>query len=161
MIDLPRGVYVDFRRTPDGWRAELRFKLTDGQNQIRVSGDDAGLEEHEAGPGAALARAAAVARMVTENPLMANVLPPGSVAAVSAARALAKAAKRGILDRPINGKPLYQHFTGAWRKLATGLRNAARGGGGAPPQLAGGPLQLADGRSERGWRADRTLGCPR
>ncbi len=135
----PRGVYVDFGRTPSGgWRGELRFTITDGGNAIRVSGSDEG----DSGPAAALHRAVSMADRLTSDPAIANLLPPGTVAAISTVRTLARAAKRGILGRKINGKPLWQHFSGAFGALAKALHHAEQGKSSAG--MAGGPLLLAD-----------------
>ncbi|MGN6111196.1 MAG: hypothetical protein ACTHU0_39220 [Kofleriaceae bacterium] len=139
---LPRGVYVTVRRDPDGiWRGELRFNLTDGGTGFRVSGTDEGTG---GGPGAALQRAVTTANALTSNPVIANMLPPGTVAAISAVRTLARAAKRGKLGLHINGKPLYKHFSGVLGKLAKALHGDKKKGS---PSLSGGPpLQLVDGR---------------
>lgn len=149
MSKYPRGVYVDFRRTPEGgWRGEMRFQLTDGHNMFRVAGDDDGTP---GGAAHALSRAVAMADRLTSDPMVAQLLPPGTKLAIATVKSLAKAAHRGILGREIDGKPLYKHFTGAFGKLARALHGAEQK---KQSTLAGGPLLLAD------RRAGDIGGCP-
>lgn len=72
------------RRTPDGHVAIVRFRTGDGPNGIAT------VSAIGADEGDALARAAVLAKQITESPIFAAVAPPGTAAAIKAISAIAK-----------------------------------------------------------------------
>lgn len=142
MSKFPRGVYFDVKRVPGGgWKADLRFAVTDGGTGFRVSGTDEGEEEPSAAR--AVKRAIQIADRLTSDPTVAAMLPPGTVLAMQTVKGIAKAAARGILGHKVNGKPLWKHFSGAFGSIARTLHQASEKKTAA---LSGGPLLLADRR---------------
>lgn len=69
------------RRTPDGWRADIEFRLAGLGCAVGADGPS---------QRQALARAAAIANQLAQSPILAAVAPPGTAAAVKAISALAK-----------------------------------------------------------------------
>lgn len=156
-----KGVWINFHRDDDGiWHGVITINFTDGGTGMRMSGTDEGVHESERGPGTALARSLAIADSLTSNPLLLPLLPPGALPALWTAKALVRAHKSGALQKVINGKKVWDHFSSPFRALAKGLSDVKKAVMGCP----GGPVRLCDGRHElapgRG-RAPSMRGVPR
>lgn len=136
-----KGVFVSVRpEDGGGWRATISINVTDGGTGLKMAGTDEGTDG--GGPAVALARAVKLAEQIIRTPELANLLPPGTVPAISAVRTIAASAKRGILKKAIQGKKLWEHFSGPFKKLAKSLVAGDRGAA-----VMG--LQISDGRPEQ------------
>lgn len=138
------GLFLSFERIPNGWRAKLGFRLSNQFSDMRVSGEATDDEPNCVHPSAqALHRAVVLANQLLTNPNVVALMPPQVQVALQVTRELARAAKRGVLDRTVNGKKLWEHFHGVFRKIARGLADA---GSNRPTGavMGGERLQLCD-----------------
>lgn len=139
------GLTLKIERVPHGWRATVTLGLLGGAAAVSTMGiDDRETNRHyEPSPAAALHRAVVAANQVLQSPQVLALLPPQVTTALAVTRDLARIAKRGLLDRSINGRKLWEGFHGAFRQLARGLSDVATGKGGGAV-MGGERLQLVD-----------------
>jgi len=135
------GLYLTFKRIPNGWRASLHLKLNNNTtSDITVSGN---ADDDDGSASQALHRAVAAANQVMQSPALVALMPPQVTLALQATREIARAGKRQVLDKVINGKKLWDHFTGVFHDLARGLSDVAHGRGGGAV-MGGDRVQLVD-----------------
>jgi hypothetical protein len=134
------GIWIQFTRTPNGWRASIHFKLTNLFTEMKVSG----LEAPGAGPSDALQKAVAAANVLAA-PAMLALMPPGTAETLATVSMLADAGKAGSLSALHQGKKLWHHFTGAFKSLAKNLADASDGRD--PSMMGGTPIMLMGCRS--------------
>jgi hypothetical protein len=140
LANLGRGAHLAISRGPGGeWRATLRLNVDDDGEGVSVMGC-------AGAPSSAVARAIVYAHQALTNPVIAQLLPPETPAALDVTNRLAELAHTGELSRVVVGpqgeKPLWRHFENpVLREIAKRLAQASDA---SPVTLTAGP--------EVGWR---------